>query len=154
MTKIAVNAVQFFREISPRANLIEAIAEVPQIDGDEKMLFQAFLNLLSNAVKYSQPGDPVHVSLAVDAAGQLAFRVKDQGIGIDPADITRMFQRYTRGRNAVDIPGTGLGLFLVRTVAAMHNGDAAVTSQLGTGSEFTISLPVPDAPAISLRQAV
>lgn len=108
------------------------------------------MNLLDNALKYSPAGGPVRV--AVSSAGSSAeVRVQDSGIGIDAADMPKLFTRFGRLVTSENshIPGTGLGLYLSREIARMHGGDITVRSSPGKGSEFTLSLPLigPNVPA-------
>ena len=98
-------------------------------------------NLLDNAIKYSPDGGDVEVHLST--AGELALlSVRDQGIGIAPEDMERLFIRFSRLAPRGDVPGTGLGLYLARELARLHGGDIIAISKLGSGTEFTLSLPL------------
>jgi signal transduction histidine kinase len=109
--------------------------------GDQKLLFQTFSNLLSNAIKYSAEDIFVQVTARQDEdATVISFR--DQGLGIPQKDLGILFDRYYRGSNVSGIVGTGIGLYLAKTVVDMHGGDISVISQEGHGSCFTISLPL------------
>ena len=110
------------------------------ITGDSKLLYQAFSNLLSNAMKYSANGSPIQVDARAEA-GQVLITVQDQGIGIPAQDLEHLFERYHRGSNVKGIVGTGIGLYLVRMVVALHGGEVAVESREGQGSRFTVRLP-------------
>ena len=112
--------------------------------GDLEELKAAVLNLLDNAVKYSGHKIRVVVELA-QSGGQLAVRVKDEGVGIPPSELKRIFKRFYRVPNtsALRVKGTGLGLFIVRSVAERHGGRAWAESQgSDKGSTFTLELPV------------
>jgi signal transduction histidine kinase len=100
-------------------------------------------NLLDNALKYSPFDAPVTVLLAATSA-ELTITVGDSGIGIDPGDVERIFERFTRGRNSVGrIAGTGLGLYTVRAVVQAHGGIIRAESDgPGRGSRFILSLPI------------
>jgi two-component system OmpR family sensor kinase len=111
------------------------------VSGDATLLFHAVSNLISNAVKYSPQGSPVEV-LARQEMGFLVVQVRDQGIGIPSCDRERLFERYFRGSNVRGIPGTGVGLLLVATVAALHQGEVFVESIEGVGSTFVLRFPV------------
>ena len=98
-------------------------------------------NLLDNAVKYSPKGGDVTAQLS-SASGRALLSVRDQGVGIAPQDLGRLFVRFSRIPQPTDVPGTGLGLYLARELARLHGGDISVVSKPGEGSEFTLSLPL------------
>lgn len=113
--------------------------------GDEDALATAVENLLSNAIHYSPPGSRVTVTIRVDEADEMvAISVIDQGIGIEPADQDRIFERFYRADEARDARtgGTGLGLAIVKNTALAHGGLVTVASQPGMGSTFTLSVPL------------
>jgi signal transduction histidine kinase len=101
------------------------------------------VNLIDNALKYSPGGGVVQVIVAVDGDSAM-LRVRDRGIGIAAEDLPRLFTRFGRLVTAENshIPGTGLGLYLSREIARMHGGDITVTSEVGEGSEFVLTLPL------------
>lgn len=111
------------------------------IQADGLRLEQVVANLLQNAVKYSPGGGRVAVSLEVGA--EITLRVADQGIGIPPAAIPRLFGRYYRATNASGgrIAGMGIGLYVVKEIVEQHGGAIAVESEEGRGSVFTVTLP-------------
>lgn len=111
--------------------------------GDD--LRAAVLNLLDNAVKYSPRGVAVRCSLAIVNYSNVSLTVSDSGLGIPPTHLKRVFKRFYRvpGRNAVRVKGTGLGLFLVRTIARQHGGKVVAESAgPNRGSKFTMTLPL------------
>ncbi len=108
---------------------------------DEKLLRHILSNLLSNAIKYSPPGSEVYLGLTCQA-GQASLVIRDQGIGIPPADRARLFEAFHRAGNVKNIPGTGLGLAIVKKSVDVHGGTIVVDSQVGVGTSFTISLPM------------
>ncbi|QCB95447.1 sensor histidine kinase [Cellulomonas shaoxiangyii] len=113
--------------------------------GDHNLLVTAVRNLLDNAVAYSPAG--TQVAVGVRRRGELVeIAVVDEGVGIDPADQERVFERFYRvdPARSRDTGGTGLGLSIVKHVAADHGGDVSVWSQPGRGSTFTLRLPVAD----------
>ena len=115
------------------------------VDGDEEALVTALENLLSNAIHYSPKGSRVIVSCQMDQAdGTVAIHVIDQGIGIDDSEQERIFERFYRTDQARShrAGGTGLGLAIVKHTALAHQGSVSVDSQLGSGSTFTLTLPV------------
>lgn len=113
---------------------------VAQVDGIR--LRQAVDNLVANAIAYTPRDGHVVVALRADDR-QLTLVVEDNGEGIDPDDLPQVFEPFSRGANATSrhVPGTGLGLHIVKTIARAHGGDVTVASQLGLGSSFRITLP-------------
>jgi signal transduction histidine kinase len=106
-------------------------------------------NVLDNAVKYSPAGGEITITCDSDPETESAMVVvEDQGIGIDEADMSRLFTRFGRIVNSDNshIPGTGLGLYLAREIARMHSGDIRITSRRSEGTKVAISLPL-SAPA-------
>jgi len=111
--------------------------------GDAGALRRALLNLIDNAVKYTPAGGKVEVSLGREA-GRAVIAVRDSGIGIAPADAERIFQPFVRldaAREGTE-SGAGLGLSIARSIVLAHGGDLTVESTPGTGSTFTIYLPL------------
>ncbi len=98
-------------------------------------------NLTDNAIKYSPDGGIVNIRISINA-DMAIVRVEDQGIGIAPEDIDRLFVRFSRLNQRPDVPGTGLGLYLARELARLHGGDIVAVSTPGEGSSFTLSLPI------------
>jgi PAS domain S-box-containing protein len=106
---------------------------------DRLRLEQVVVNLLSNAVKYGK-GLPVDLTLSMD--GHMAkLVVRDQGVGIEPEDQGRLFERFERVRLDRDVTGYGVGLWIVRRVVEAHGGSVTVESRPGEGSSFTVQLP-------------
>lgn len=115
-----------------------------RVKGDVEELRAAFSNLLDNAVKYSDNRVSVSVSLSAIDEKRLAVKVEDKGIGIPNAQLKRIFNRFYRvpGLVMARVKGTGLGLFIVRSVVEKHGGRVfAESAGLGHGSTFTIQLP-------------
>jgi signal transduction histidine kinase len=118
--------------------------ERPQVKADPEELRAAISNLLDNAVKYSVKEVEVSVEVAVVAGKQVTVRIADRGMGIPAAQLKRIFRRFYRvpGRMMARIKGTGLGLFIVRSVIEKHGGRVFAESEgPGRGSRFTIQLP-------------
>jgi PAS domain S-box-containing protein len=110
------------------------------IEADPKLLDQVITNLLSNAVKYS--GESRAVDLVATAEEEfLALSVRDYGIGIPAAELPRMFGRFFRASTSTGIPGTGIGLNLVKELVELHGGNISLESVEGQGSTFTVRLP-------------
>lgn len=108
---------------------------------DEKLLNHILTNLLSNAVKYSPAGGAIRFDTWIEA-DEVVFRVQDEGIGIAAEDRTRLFESFHRGRNVGDIPGTGLGLAVVKRAVDAHRGRLEVASHEGEGTSFVVRLPL------------
>lgn len=110
--------------------------------GDMDRLKQLFLNLASNAIKYTPEGGHVWISLAKEGSWAIV-EVADTGIGIPEEDIPYIFDRFYRVDKARSrgLGGTGLGLSIVKWIAQTHGGDVSVSSKVGEGSRFIVSLP-------------
>ena len=116
----------------------------PVVIGDPDELKAAIWNLVDNAVKYSSAAVKVRVTLEELEGQRLAVRVADNGVGISPAELKRIFRRFYRvpASVAMRAKGSGLGLFIVRSVAKKHGGRAFAESRgQGFGSTFTLLLP-------------
>lgn len=122
---------------------LDAPDEPLVVEGDELRLEQVLQNLLQNAIKYSPQGGTVTVRLERHN-GQAALGVSDQGIGIAPEQLERIFDLFYRGglNASQSAPGTGLGLYVVKEIVSLHGGTVEVTSQEGEGSTFTVRLPL------------
>lgn len=125
-----------------------AAAPVPAIDGDRERLVQLLDNLVTNAVKFTPAGGQVEVELRQEGARAL-ISVSDSGVGIPPADLEQLFERFFRASNATRgaSTGTGLGLTIAKAIAEAHGGRISVQSTEGVGSTFTVELPLAAAAA-------
>ena len=113
--------------------------------GDPTRLAQILGNLLGNAAKVTPRDGRVSLSLtASSASGMAEIRVRDTGVGIPPMMLAKIFDPFTQGDRSLErgAGGLGLGLALVRALVRMHHGDVRVVSDVGTGSEFIVRLPV------------
>lgn len=112
------------------------------ISGDADGLNRLFSNLIENAVKYSQENGEVLVHLLAQD-DWMTVAIRDTGIGIDPAEVPRIFEQFFRASSAKEagIVGTGVGLAIVKRVADLHGGSVEVQSALGQGTTFTVRLP-------------
>lgn len=106
---------------------------------DEKLLRSILTNILSNSVQYSLPRSSIQFRLARQKQ-QVVFQIKDQGIGIPPEDLPYLFEPFHRARNVSNIPGTGLGLNIVKRFVDLQQGKIEVESKLGAGTTFTVTL--------------
>ncbi|MFN2646739.1 MAG: ATP-binding protein [Burkholderiales bacterium] len=129
-------------------------------DGDPVRLAQILANLLNNAAKYTDPGG--HITVSVESLGdRVGFRVKDDGRGIEPQALPRLFEMFNRGAgpDRAGHDGLGIGLALSRRLAEMHGGSLVGRSDgPGTGAEFVLTVPVAAArqatqPALEARGA-
>jgi heavy metal sensor kinase len=113
------------------------------IVGDKVRLRQLFLNLVDNAVKYTPIGGAVTLTVE-QQNGTALFRVTDTGIGIPPADVEKIFDRFYRVDKARsrDLGGTGLGLSIAKWITGIHRGKITVESEVDKGSTFTVHLPL------------
>jgi signal transduction histidine kinase len=122
-----------------------ANGSAPRVLGNEDELKAAVSNLVDNAIKYSGAQVKVAVELEQPEAAQATLRVRDQGMGISAGELKRIFKRFYRipGAVAIRVKGTGLGLFIVRSVIARHGGKVFAESDgPGRGSTFTVRLPL------------
>jgi signal transduction histidine kinase len=119
--------------------------DLPALVADADLLSRAVENLVSNAIKYSPPHTEITVSATCDGPAVL-IAVRDQGYGIPEGDLARIFDKFYRVPRVQDagVPGTGLGLALVREIAGLHGGTVSVKSELNSGSTFTLRLPRQD----------
>lgn len=137
IAKETVESLQPQREI-----VFDVKASDPVVRGDPARLRQVFENVIGNALKYSTEEQPVEVRVT-ETDSTVRVAVTDRGIGIPPDEMKFLFERFTRASNAKRSPikGTGLGLYLAKTLIERHGGNIQVQSTLGEGSTFTIVLP-------------
>jgi signal transduction histidine kinase len=128
---------------------LDALADV-RLPGDEQRLTQALLQLCHNAVKFSDPGSTVGIGSRLvpahespDGEAHARVWVRDEGLGIAPDDVHRVFDRFARAETGRGVEGSGLGLAIVAAIAEAHGGHVDVDSEPGRGSVLTIVLPVP-----------
>lgn len=149
-----VDVAALLREITASAGhdgqrvVIGIDAKDTIVRGDAARLRQVFENVVRNALKYSRDPAPVGVRVSECDVG-LRIDVIDHGIGIPPDEVGLLFRRFARASNAkkAKIAGTGIGLFLVKTLVRKHGGSVVVDSRLNEGTTFTIELPRDAAPA-------
>jgi signal transduction histidine kinase len=138
-------ADSFASEVARQARLLAVNAQAGVVGNwDRSRLEQVLTNLMSNALKFGQ-GNQVEISLVREDAptgARAVVRVVDHGIGIDPADIDRLFERFARAVPSSHFGGLGLGLYVSRLIVQAHGGTLDATSQLGAGSTFTMTLPI------------
>jgi two-component system OmpR family sensor kinase len=113
---------------------------LPAVEGDRDLLFLAIHNLATNAVKFSKPGDRIEIR-GFEDGDRVVIEVADTGIGIPPDEVEQVWGELERGRSARGIPGTGLGLALVQTIASRHRGAVDLRSRAGEGTIVRLELP-------------
>jgi two-component system phosphate regulon sensor histidine kinase PhoR len=112
-----------------------------QVIGDKSGLQQVFINLINNAVKFSRQGGSVHVNVTEDE-GNVRIEITDSGVGIPEQAIAHLFERFYRAKNVTiaEIPGSGIGLYIVKSIVEELGGTIQVNSVLNQGTTFTVSL--------------
>lgn len=120
---------------------------------DPRLMQRVFQNVLTNALKYSSERKPIEVCLTRQGPAA-EFSVKDEGIGISEEDLPNLFQMFSRASNVGDIPGTGLGLVIVKEIVELHKGQVQVKSVLNEGTTFTITLPLTSTQPASPEQVL
>jgi two-component system, OmpR family, sensor kinase len=123
-----------------RLTLPEAPWPLPAVRGDVDLLFVAVHNLAVNAVKFTRPGDAIEIRAAEDGDAVM-IEVADTGPGIPPEELDEVWEELARGEAARGVPGTGLGLPLVRTIVARHGGEERIRSRVGQGTVVSLRLP-------------
>jgi len=108
---------------------------------DKKLLDLIILNLISNSIKFSVSGEPIEINLQLSNS-VLKFDIRDRGIGISAPDKSNLFQPYFRGNNTRDIPGTGLGTYIVKKAVDLLKGELNVKSKLNNGTRIIVQIPV------------
>jgi len=108
---------------------------------DEKILQHILKNLLMNAVKYSPKATPIRFGCYCEN-GKVNFEIQDEGIGIPNKDLSQLFKSFHRAKNVGNIPGTGLGLAIVQKLVKLHGGTIMVSSEVGVGTTFRVTLPL------------
>lgn len=124
------HTVQFTNELSS-----------PHILSDDDLLRNVLINLLSNAIKFSPGSDKVYLNV-FEENDSVVFQIKDDGIGIPSVDLERVFEAFSRGTNVTTISGTGLGLSIVKKATELLGGHVSVTSKVGYGTTFSVTIPV------------
>ncbi|MBN9391219.1 MAG: GAF domain-containing sensor histidine kinase [Chloroflexi bacterium] len=109
---------------------------------DKNLLRLVLWHLLNNALKYSPEDLPVELDLTIQPEA-IVFSVKDQGIGIPPQEQSRIYEIFFRASNVANVRGSGMGLTIVRHCLELHGGSISFTSEVGQGTTFTISIPLP-----------
>ncbi|HZN38443.1 MAG TPA: ATP-binding protein [Planctomycetota bacterium] len=152
LAEIADAALRLHRPLasSHGVELSSAASDPGLVSGDPARLADLVSNLVTNAIRYNRPGGTAAIQVRRDPAGSLVeLSVTDTGIGIEARDLSRIFDRFFRadparsraGEEGHEAVGTGLGLAIAKWIAEAHGGSIAVTSELGSGSQFVVRLP-------------
>lgn len=151
------NTVDFSQVVSRAVDMFRGVAESRQIElhaniqpqvqvrGVRQHLVQVANNLIDNALKYTPEGGQATVELVATESGEARLEVVDSGIGIDPADVPRVFERFfraDRARQRCGQGGTGLGLSICQTIVDAHDGSIACRSTPGSGTQLEVRLPL------------
>ncbi len=132
-------------EHQPPGRVVRLETSSEELEGvwDEARLTRVISNLIDNALKYSERDQDVVVAVEDDGdSGGVIVRVRDQGVGISAEDLPHVFERFYRGRNAIEqAAGTGLGLAVARQIVEQHGGHISIDSRTGSGTVVTLHLP-------------
>lgn len=141
LVALAWRAVEEQRQVSMRS--IQLDTQVATMWGmwDSDRLSQVLANLLRNAVNYTPRGNEVRVALD-PMEDRAVLAIIDNGVGITPADLVNLFKPYSRLERTNRVQGTGLGLYISKAIVEAHGGSIQVQSELGSGTTFTVVLPV------------
>jgi signal transduction histidine kinase len=139
---IVARAIDLYRDVADAKGVALASALQPDVSvlADSTRLQQVAANLIDNALKYTPPGGRVDVEVTQDG-GRALLRIRDNGVGINPDELPRIWDRLFRGDASRTERGLGLGLSLVKAIVKAHGGTVDVESALGKGSTFTVALP-------------
>ncbi|MBK6744219.1 MAG: PAS domain S-box protein [Hydrogenophilales bacterium] len=146
LTPIVLNTLASFY-VPPETHTLDSDLphDLTKVNVDAEKLQQALTNIFSNALKYSPGGGAIHVrSVRKNDIGHpmVGIQVMDQGIGMNPEQMLHIFDRFYRADGSGPIPGTGLGMCLVKEIMDIFDGQVAVSSTPGVGTEVTLWLPV------------
>lgn len=122
-------------------NIIMA-KDLPIVEVDIKKIDRVIQNLVHNAIKFCRPGDRITITLDGGKSGAVDVRITDTGVGIPPADLPHIFDRYFMGQRSAAADGSGLGLAIVKRIVELHGSTVRATSRVNEGAEFSFSLPV------------
>ncbi len=142
---LVLEAVAGYQPPAGRAGPVIDLPQTPiDVAVDRQKIEQALLNILSNAYKYSPQGGSVQVRLHLDetpGTRRVGIEVQDQGMGMTPEQLVRVFERFYRADDSGNIPGTGLGMSIVKEIIELHHGEVRLASEVGQGTTVMLWLP-------------
>ncbi|MGD9327052.1 MAG: HAMP domain-containing sensor histidine kinase, partial [Desulfobacterales bacterium] len=147
LSEVVSDAVNSTRQLIDDKNItidLDLAPDVPRVSGDRDRLIQVMVNIISNAVKFCDP-DRGMIAVRLRAAdNHLIVEVQDNGIGINPKDLEKIFQPFQQVKNPTQgrPGGTGIGLTITKRIVDFHHGRIWVESEPGRGSKFSFSLPI------------
>ncbi len=141
---ILVDSIKAVKPIAkPRKVLVNLEPKNKQwrVIGDKSALDQVFINLINNAVKFSPDGKTININLS-ESESEVSVSIEDQGLGIPAEAISHLFERFYRAKNVTvaEIPGSGIGLYIVKSIVEELGGTIAVESELNQGTRFIVTL--------------
>jgi two-component system sensor histidine kinase KdpD len=132
---------QMSSRIHDRPVTVEIPIELPFISVDFGLIVQTLVNVLDNALKYSPDDSPIDIK-GRQIGSEVNIEIADRGIGIPPADISHVFDKFYRLQRPNNIPGTGLGLYICKGIIEAHGGNIAARNRPGGGTIISIILPI------------
>ena len=145
LDELAKQALEMMATAASRVQVqlhLQPAGQALVVRADRTRLRQVLLNLLSNAIKYNRPGGQVNLRLGLLGTDEVLFEVQDNGLGIDAADLSRVFEPFHRGSQAAGtVEGAGIGLSVTQALVQMMAGRITVASTPGEGSTFSVVLP-------------
>jgi signal transduction histidine kinase len=145
LEELVHNSVKGLMRLDTDRQVRMGVVQAVDVWIDPEKMQLAMNNLLSNAFKYSPQGGEVSLATRLSSVEGKRFAVidiQDHGIGLSPAQLERVFERFYRADTSGNIPGTGLGLSLVKQVAEMHQGRIQLSSKLGLGTTASLWIPI------------
>jgi len=121
--------------------VLDCDRDLPPVYADQERIAQVIINLIHNAIKFTPPNGTITVKAEYDDS-RIIFSVKDTGVGIEPENLRRIFERFYKADKARSGGGTGLGLSISKHMINAHGGKIWVESAFGEGSTFKFSLPL------------
>jgi signal transduction histidine kinase len=138
---LVTETIENFHLTYPHLNIQLQGETTANIKGDRGRIEQVIANLLNNAIKYAPGKNQIDVVLKQET-DNVVLQVRDYGIGIEPGEISLLFDKFYRAGNTGKIKGMGLGLYIVKEIVNFHKGRVLVESTPGKGTIFTVELPI------------
>jgi PAS domain S-box-containing protein len=142
MTALTREVFEEARAAVPERNAVLHLEELPPASGDSAMVRQVMFNLISNALKFTAARSEARIDVSATASGEeVAYSVKDNGVGFDMHYAEKLFGVFQRLHSANEFPGTGIGLAIVKRIVARHGGRVWAEGCVGEGATFHFTLP-------------